>query len=135
MMKKKTAVILLIILAVIIAICAIIAYAVNGMDQNLDQLLDIEIEDADLSEVPDGTYPGSYKAPPIFVKVEVTVKDHAIADIEIIEHDNGKGAAAEAIIDEVVEKNSLHVDAVSGATYSSKVILLSIRDALLNAKA
>lgn len=132
MMKKRT-VILLIILVVIIAIVVAAASVIKSMEKNLNGLKDTEIEDVDLSGISDGIYPGSYKALPIFVKVDVTIKDHAIADIEIIKHDNGKGSAAEAIISDVVAAKSLKVDAISGATYSSKVILLAIQDALDNA--
>jgi uncharacterized protein with FMN-binding domain len=50
-----------------------------------------------------------------------------------LKHVNGKGTAAESIPETVVEKQTLQVDSVSGATYSSKVILLAIETALKNA--
>jgi uncharacterized protein with FMN-binding domain len=47
-----------------------------------------------------------------------------------LEHRNGQGEAAEVIPQMVVDAQSLQVDAISGATFSSKVILLAIEDAL-----
>ena len=41
------------------------------------------------------------------------------------------GNKAETIVDDVVDKQTLDVDTVSGATVSSKVILKSIENALL----
>lgn len=63
----------------------------------------------------------------------VTVRDHLIIDIELVEHETGKGQSAEIIPKKVIEQQSLKVDHVSGATYSSKVILKAIQDALLKA--
>ena len=52
-----------------------------------------------------------------------------MTDIELIEHVNEKGAAAEVLPDRMLEEQRVDVDAVSGATSSSNVI----RDAVYNA--
>jgi len=83
-----------------------------------------------LSSAQNGTYPGSYKVFPIAVKVNVTVRDHKISSIVILEHKNGQGTPAEAILNKVVETQTLKVDVISGATYSSVVILKAIENAL-----
>ncbi|TYB94365.1 MAG: FMN-binding protein, partial [Kosmotoga sp.] len=54
-------------------------------------------------------------------------------DIELIEHNHGRGEAAEVIPEKVVEAQSLKVDIITSATYSSKVILKAIENALLKA--
>lgn len=51
-------------------------------------------------------------------------------DIEILKHRNGKGKKAEVIIDDVIKEQSLLVDAVTGATISSRAIFKAIEDAL-----
>jgi uncharacterized protein with FMN-binding domain len=84
----------------------------------------------DMSKVDDGKYIGSEDAGVVKVKVEVTVKDHAITDIAILQHDNGKGAPAEVIVNDIIDKNSLEVDAISGATHSSNVIKTAVLNAL-----
>lgn len=127
-MRKK----IIIFIVVIVIICAGIGlYKVTAsIDQNLSKLTQMKIEDIDLSEISDGIYEGSYELFPVSVEVAVTIKAHQISKIDLIKHDNGKGAAAEAITDEVVKAESLQVDAVSGATFSSKVILKAIENAL-----
>ncbi len=84
----------------------------------------------DLSVVSDGNYVGEYTAGPVHVKVEVVVRQHQITEIVIRQHDNGLGSAAESIVGDVIAAQSLNVDAVSGATVSSKCILKAVEDAL-----
>ena len=64
------------------------------------------------------------------VKVEVTVIDHQIQDIKLIEHRNGKGKPAEAMLEVMIQENTYDVDCVSGATASSKTIRNAVNKAL-----
>lgn len=102
----------------------------NRINAELSCLDDIELTEIDLSNTEDGTYIGEYKTTVIKVKVSVTVVNHEITSIELIKHDNGQGGGAVDILDDVIENQSVMVDSVAGATYSSKVILLAICDAL-----
>ena len=90
----------------------------------------IIIKQVDLSKVADGTYEGSFDAIMIEAKTRVTVKNHKITNITLLEHKNERGQAASVIPSKVVSAQSLKVDTVSGATNSSKVILMSIENAL-----
>jgi len=132
-MKKKTKIVLSVVVIVIIVIVIVGFIFISKIQKNFDGINLMEINDVNLSLISDGTYSGSYEVIPISVEVSVTVKDHEITAIDLIKHDNGKGKAAEAIIDEVVKTDSLKVDAVTGATNSSKVILLAIENALSKA--
>jgi uncharacterized protein with FMN-binding domain len=91
---------------------------------------DIAIKTPDISHIENGTYNGSFDAILISANVDVTVNDHEITAIKIIEHKNDRGLGAEVITDEVMLKQHLEVDTVSGATNSSKVILKAIENAL-----
>lgn len=91
----------------------------------------IKINNIDLSKVKDGGYIGEFDASVISSKVNVEVKDHKITNISFIKHKYDKGKPAEAIIPKVIEAQSLAVDTVSGATNSSKVILKSIENAII----
>ncbi len=130
---RKGLKIFLIILAVVVVLVAAGAIIMTNATKNLENLADISIADVDLSAIPDGTYSGSYSAFPVAAEVEVTVRGGAITAVDLTKHDNGKGKDAEAIPSMVVGAQSLHVDMVTGATYSSKVILLAIEDALKSA--
>jgi len=95
-----------------------------------DKTSSLTISNFDLSKVKDGIYVGEYDAKFVSAKTRVTVKNGKITDIELLEHKNERGKKAESILSEVISKQSLHVDSVSGATNSSKVILKSIENAL-----
>lgn len=129
-MKKKHWILLGSVLASVIILVVVIVAVVSKFEDNMSSLLTVEIEEINLSAVEDGIFEGSYKALPIDVTVKVLVVDHAITDIEILKHFNGQGEAAEIITESVITAQSLSVDAISGATYSSKVILKAIENAL-----
>lgn len=133
-MKKKTKIIIMVIGIVLLIGLGIGAKFLMDVNAYQKEIAAMEIQDIDLSNVPDGTYEGSYDADLIQVKVAVEVKDHNITNIELLQHENGKGGPGEAVIPEVIETQSLEVDTVSGATNSSKVILKSIEIAIEGAK-
>lgn len=87
-------------------------------------------ENIKLSDVKDGTYIGNCNVNLISAKVEVVVNSGKITNINILEHKNERGQKAEKVIDEVLNEQKIDVDAISGATNSSKVIKKAIEDAL-----
>ena len=128
-MKRKNLV-LIIILAVLILLAGIGYVVWSSLQDNLNQLDNLSIGSIDLQTIADGTYTGHYSAFPVTATVVVTVKDHAISTIQLTEHNNGQGQPAERITDDVLAAQTLDVDVVAGATYSSKVILKAIESAL-----
>lgn len=90
------------------------------------------IANVDLTQVPDGVYEGNWDMNWVAAEVAVTMEDHQMKEIRLIKHKNGKGKAAEGIIDTILAEQSLDVDVVSGATASSKAILKSVEVALGN---
>lgn len=128
MSRGKKVIIIVLIVVALMVIAGVIYFAKTT--RNLEALVDRQIDDINLSEVVDGRYEGSYAVFPISVMVAVTVKDSEIKKIDIVRHVSGQGGPAEAILAKVVRAKSLDVDVISGATYSSKVILLAIENAL-----
>ena len=88
----------------------------------------------DISDVPDGVYVGEYDVDFIYAKVEVTVQNRVITNIDIVEHKNGRGSPAEIVVDRIIEEQKIDVDAVSGATNSSIVIKKAVENALMGEK-
>ena len=84
----------------------------------------------DLTKVVDGVYEGQCDTGVVRARVQVTVRDHRMESIELLEHENGRGTPAEAILSQMVQKQTTAVDAVSGATCSSKVIRKAVENAL-----
>lgn len=95
-----------------------------------DNIASMTFTEIDLTAVSDGTYIGEYDAGMVSAKVQVTVADHMIKDIKLLEHHNDRGASAEAILDRMVEEQKTDVDIVTGATNSSKVIRKAVENAL-----
>ncbi len=131
-MSKKSKV-LLILVALVVILAAAVAAVITISERNQRAIQAVTIADVDLSAIPDGVFIGKHSAFPVSAEVEVTVSNHQITAIKLLKHINGKGRDAEVIPQRVVDAQSLTVDTVSGATYSSKVILLAILNALENA--
>ena len=84
----------------------------------------------DMSKLKDGVYEGHSELGPVIVNVKVTVEKGKIIGVEILEHQNGLGQAANVIVEDMVEQNTYDVDAVTGATVSSEVIMNAVNNAL-----
>ena len=87
----------------------------------------------DLASKSDGVYRGNYNLSGVPVKttLDVTVQNKKIVKIEIIQHSCSPiGKKAEKIIDNIITSQNLDVDAVTGATASSKTILKAVENAL-----
>ena len=121
----------LLMLAIFLGVCLVgLGIMMSKAQDNLDGLVEMTISDVDLTSISDGVYKGTYDVFPVSVEVDVTVSNHEIAKIDLIKHFNGQGKPAEVIIDDVIEAQTLDVDVITGATYSSKIILKAIEVAL-----
>ena len=87
----------------------------------------------DLNNIQDGIYRGEYSLPrtPLKVVLDVTVQNHILTAIDIVEHNSSPiGRRAENIVNKIIERQSLDIDVISGATASSKTIKMAIQNAL-----
>lgn len=87
-------------------------------------------------DVSDGTYYGTGIGFAGKIKVAVTVKDKQITAIEIVENeadDDTFFSRAKGVIDKIISGQTLEVDVVSGATYSSNGIISAVKNALTGA--
>ena len=121
------------ILIVSAAVIVSVKLVISNVESVLQHLIELPIVGINLDHIEDGSYYGRYSTFPVSVEVKVTVTDHAITAIELIKHQHGQGKEAEVITGRVIEAQSLAVDLISGATFSSKVIIKAIEDALVNA--
>lgn len=132
--KKRVVVILIVVIGIVAVFVATVLLVGQQLDKGLSTFEGLELTDPDLTQIPDGVFYGSFAQMPIAVEVEVTVTNHTITDIRLLKHNNGQGAAAETIPSQVVAAQSVEqVDAVAGATYSSKAILKAVEQALSTA--
>lgn len=106
------------------AVCSFVIVAFVLRPQKL------EIGAVDLDTVSDGEYVGVCQNKILFAVVKVKVQNHEISDVEVIEHKASYMKQAEQIAENVCDKQSLDVDAISGATLTSDTVLKAIENAL-----
>jgi len=132
MKKRKIALAAAVLILGIVLIGS--ARAVTDLVKYKKIIKEMTINEVDMTRIPDGIYRGSFDALLVSADVSVAVKDHKIIEIKLLEHNNSKGRAAEVIPDKIIQAQSLLIDAVSGATASSKVILKAVENALQGAQ-
>jgi uncharacterized protein with FMN-binding domain len=113
-----------------VCLAAHIALGLGGFAAYQSAVAAIRYDDIAVSRIADGDYVGEYDVGYIYAKVDVSVENGTIKRIDILEHRNERGGPAESITDAIIAKQSLQVDAVSGATNSSRVIKKAVENAL-----
>lgn len=132
---SKRRIIKKVFIGILVIILGMAAVFYVGLQMKLKEfsreISNIEINDVNLNRIRDGVYVGEYQVnEAVGAILRVTVKNNKITNIEFVEHRCGRGKKAEAITDRVIDKQSLNVDAISGATGSSIVILKAIENAI-----
>ena len=130
--KKKT-VLFIIMLLLLVGFVLGILYLKSVADYR-QAVRETTFEDIHISDIPDGVYVGEYDVDFIYAKVEVTVQNGEITNINILEHRHERGKTAEVITDSIVDEQKIDVDAISGATNSSTVIKKAVENALKSRK-
>ncbi len=93
----------------------------------------LPIEDIDVSQVADGVYEGQSSYGSNTVKVVVTVENHRITSIYDPEQSSSVFTKyATGVFHKIIEKQTPNVDAISGATTTSKAYMKAVCDALKN---
>ena len=132
-MSKKKAVLFAVMLLLLIGLVRGIIYLKSVADYK-QAVKETTYEDIHISDIPDGVYVGEYDVDFIYAKVEVTVQNGEITNINILEHRHERGKTAEVITDSIVDEQKIDVDAISGATNSSTVIKKAVENALKSRK-
>ena len=119
---------IMIILVVVILLVVCVKVGADFLTKRT--LKKVKINEVPISQVADGKYVGEAQIKPVSAKVNVQVENGKITDIEIKDHMTGLGKNGEKIIDQIINKQSLDVDAISGATQSSVTITKAVENAL-----
>ncbi|WKY44840.1 FMN-binding protein [Eubacteriaceae bacterium ES2] len=86
------------------------------------------------ADIQDGTYTGVADGYGPDLTVSVTVSDNQITAVTVVSHNENNekyyGRAIDAVPAEIVANQTPYVDAISGATYTSKGIMNAVVDAL-----
>jgi uncharacterized protein with FMN-binding domain len=121
-----------IILSIVVIFVIIAASGFYYISRGLEKGRKLQINDVNLSNLEDGTYNGKYTAGRWTNEVKVTVKDHKIVSIEVLkEVAFPQPDLSKDLINKIIERQKINVDAVSGATVTTKAYEKSIENALL----
>ena len=83
------------------------------------------------ADVADGIYRGKVYTNFMHVQLDVTVADHKLTKIEIIENEGAYGKKVAPIIDRMIAQNTSVVQAVDGEELASIVFVACVDDALV----
>jgi uncharacterized protein with FMN-binding domain len=120
-----------ILIYVVIIIILISGGSLFYMSRGLDSGRELPINNVDLSSLTDGIYTGIYRGGRWTNTVKVTIKDHRISDIKIVDDIIfSQPAVLDKILGRVIEKQKVNVDVISEATVTSKAYLKAIELAL-----
>ncbi len=102
------------------------------LTKGLEEVLNVGINPVDLSGIEDGVYSGSYDLGRWANELKVTVENHKITDIQIEEDVKfAQPEVSSQLFQRVIKEQNTTVDAISGATVTSKAYLKSIENALI----
>ncbi len=131
-MKPSGKRIILISLGVLLFACLIfLAVYLKRVADYKKAVEETTVNDIDITRISDGVFDGEYDVDFVCAKVEVTIQSGKIISVDILEHKNERGSAAEIIAQRIVEEQKIDVDVVSGATNSSIVIKKAVENALI----
>ncbi len=135
---------------ILLSIVVVIALGMGGVilltAPGRNELKNMVITDPDFKKLHDGTYTGSYRGTKDSFRnasVEVTVSSGAISKIKVTEGalagekqttELKKGLTINNLFEEVIHSQTLQVDAISGATLTSKAHLRAVENALEQAE-
>lgn len=115
--KKNKVVVHRILACIVIAMLGVHIYSgISSFSNYKVQVKQIDIENINISTVPNGIYEGACHVGYIYAHVSVTVLNGEITDIEILEHRNERGVAAENIVSSIISQQKIDVDAITSAT-------------------
>ena len=134
-----------ILLGIVAVIAIVMVVGMIATAPGREELKRMTFADIDFSKLQDGTYIGSYRGEKDSLRdtdVEVTISSGEIVKINAtggalagekqnVEVKNGK--SLKDIFDHVVMQETLQVDAISGATLTTKSYLKAVENALIKA--
>lgn len=97
----------------------------------LSSTRNLTINDVNLANISDGNYSGNYRKGRFAYSVQVRVKNGKIEEISILDVSKiSLPEIAEKLTQEIIQKQTLKVDTITGATASSKAFLKAVENAL-----
>jgi uncharacterized protein with FMN-binding domain len=108
-----------------------------SLSDEIEQIKSMNISYVDPATIPDGEYTGEFPFRQRYLyRVQVTVQSGRIVDIAVLENGTGNEYAEKGlgVIPRILREQSPDVDAVSGATVTSKALMKCVEKALKKAR-
>ena len=108
-----------------------------SISDEVEQIKSMDISHVDPATVPDGEYTGEFPFRQRYLyRVNVTVKSGKISNIQVLQNgtENEHAKKGLGVIPRILQEQSPDVDAISGATVTSKALMKCVEKALKNAK-
>lgn len=121
-----------IVLAVVVVILGLFMFRLMWMARSIEGKIE-KMEVVNLSRVADGVYAGAFGDFVNQVKLKVAVKGHRITKITMVDQRCGAGYEALETIPRIIKAQSPKVDVITGASSSSRCIMLAVNGALKKA--
>lgn len=130
-MVKKILIVIGIIIGLFVVGAAVFMIKIWPALQEVKQIRQLKINDINLTKVQDGTYQGDFTYGEFTYQVAVTITNHRIENIKILKNRQTTHAQkAEGVIERIIQKQSPNVDAITGATTTSKALMKAVENAL-----
>ena len=124
---KKAFKVIGIIVVVFVVLVGIMAFT---MTKDLSKMAKTTINPIEITQLKDGTYEGYYQFSRWEAQVQVTVKDGVITQVKSLKEVFPN--VSDELNEKIVKEQKNDVDAVSGATVTSKAYLKAVENALQN---
>ena len=121
------------VLYISIGICLVllfISYLQQKNYKHIKEVSKLPFYNVKVEDVVDVTYLGKTYTSFMNVQLEVTVLDHQITDIQVIENAGSKGKKVEPILEQMIAQNKSVVQAIKGEELASIVFITCVDDAL-----
>ena len=105
-------------------------YLISRKKARLKEASSLPFYKIEMSQIEDGTYEGQTQTTFLHLKLNVTVENHQLKKIDVLENDGIDGETARPILDKMIEQNEIVVPAIKGAELGSLVYISCVSTAL-----
>ena len=125
--KVSTSKLLMYFAVVFVMFCS---YLIVRHKSQVQEAKNLPFYNTPLEAVADGTYYGKTYTKFLHVQLEVTVQNHQLKEIKIIENKGSQGQKVQPIIQEMIKQNKVVVPAIKGEELASLVFISCVDTAL-----
>jgi uncharacterized protein with FMN-binding domain len=134
--RRKMGWIIALIIVAVLGVGGLIGWQYIAKEHK--EAMSLPLNAVDFSKLADGVYTGEYEGGMYkwrTNKVEVTVSSGKVTEIKLLESkfSENPGKYVDPLYEQVIGRQTLQVDAVSGSTLTSKAVLQAVENALVQA--